>query len=368
MTDKLNIIFFSSSDFVLPILKDIKDNEGAIFSKVLEDQLKYINNFDYIPAIEDIIKKQITNTKFNKPIKLKLIVTQPDRKNRQKIISNPIAMYARENSIELYTPEKIKTEIEDFKKISINADIGITASFGQILPQTVLNIPKYGIINWHPSRLPKYRGATPMQTAIANGDEKTALSWIEMTKGMDAGNILLQMESSIEKKTDIFEMAKQMGQVGKNTWAVAVAIQILRDSNSEEDFSIKQNKENVTLCKMLEKKDSLIDANEMNAKQVYNHWKAYKMFPKTEVEDSKFGRIKLRKLNGWININEINELRIENGKEEVDNNNWLQIKDKKKIRTFLKCHDNTFVEVEEIGLNGGKILKLSGIEINKTTN
>lgn len=125
-----------------------------------------------------------------------LVVTQPDKpKGRgNKMQFSDVKVWALENDIPVYQPKRIRKEecIEELKKY--DADIAVVAAFGQILPEEILNMPKYGCINVHASLLPKYRGAAPIQWAVLNGDKKSGITIMQMGVGLDDGDILTQRE------------------------------------------------------------------------------------------------------------------------------------------------------------------------------
>ena len=105
-----------------------------------------------------------------------LVVSQPDREKDRKgnVLPTPIKQLALDNNIEVYQPSKIKEEYE--KIILLNPDIVVTCAYGQIIPEVILNCPKYGCINVHGSLLPKLRGGAPIHHAIINGDNKTGIT------------------------------------------------------------------------------------------------------------------------------------------------------------------------------------------------
>ena len=132
-----------------------------------------------VPVLEKLIKE--TN--------VILVVSQPDREKDRKgnILPTPIKKLAQENNIEVYQPQKIK---ESYEKITnLNPDIIITCAYGQIIPEAILNYPKYGCINVHGSLLPKLRGGAPIHHAIINGDKETGITIMYMDKLMDSGDI-----------------------------------------------------------------------------------------------------------------------------------------------------------------------------------
>lgn len=129
-----------------------------------------------------------------------LVVTQPDKpKGRgHKLTPPPVKEFAISKSIPVYQPESAKTdEAYEYLK-SFDADIFIVAAYGQILPQRVLDIPKYGCINIHASLLPKYRGAAPIQWCIINGETVTGVTTMQMNAGLDTGDMLVKEEVLIE--------------------------------------------------------------------------------------------------------------------------------------------------------------------------
>lgn len=129
------------------------------------------------------------------------VVTQPDKeKGRGKAISmSPVKECALKNNIEVFQPVKLRNNPEAVEQLrSYNADMFVVAAFGQILTEEVLNMPKYGCINIHASLLPAYRGAAPIQWAILDGLEETGVTIMQMDKGIDTGDILMQETLAIE--------------------------------------------------------------------------------------------------------------------------------------------------------------------------
>ncbi len=134
------------------------------------------------------------------------VVTQPDKaKGRSgQLVYSPVKLCALEHNIPVFQPKRIKTPeaIEELKQYP--ADIFIVAAFGQILSQEILDMPLYGCLNIHASLLPKYRGASPIQNVILNGEEKTGITVQQMNTGIDTGDILYKKEIDIDRR-DTFE-------------------------------------------------------------------------------------------------------------------------------------------------------------------
>ncbi len=143
-------------------------------------------------------------------------VTQPDKpKGRgKKYIAPPVKICALELGIPVYQPDRVRNEdfLDIFREIS--PDMVILVAFGQILPEEIIKFPRLGCLNVHPSLLPKYRGAAPINWAIINGDRETGVTIMNMDEGVDSGDILLQEKMNIgadETFDDLHEKLSTMG-------------------------------------------------------------------------------------------------------------------------------------------------------------
>lgn len=138
--------------------------------------------------------------------------TQPDRPQgrSKKPVACPVKEKALELGIPVYQPEKIKDaeNIEIIKKL--NPDAIVVAAYGQILPEEILNIPKYGCINIHASLLPKYRGAAPIEWAVINGEEETGITMMYMDKGLDTGDMIEKIDVPIKKDETAEELRERL--------------------------------------------------------------------------------------------------------------------------------------------------------------
>ena len=179
------------------------------------------------------------------------VVTQPDKpKGRGKTLSMPpVKEVALKHDLPVLQPVRIKGDEEFYNHIlSLNPDIIIVVAFGQILPESILNIPKYGCINIHGSLLPKYRGAAPIQWAILNEEPVTGVTIMYMAKGMDTGDMLLKKEMVIES-TDTYEsLHDKMKIVGAE--ALKEALPSIVAGGKERQ---KQNDEEATYASMIQK-------------------------------------------------------------------------------------------------------------------
>ncbi len=129
------------------------------------------------------------------------VITQPDKpKGRSKsLVPTPVKAKALEYDIPVYQPEKVREEDTVSMLKDINPDVIVVAAYGQILPESILNIPRLGCINIHASLLPKYRGAAPIEWSIIDGEEKTGVTTMYMEKGLDTGDMIDKVEIVIEK-------------------------------------------------------------------------------------------------------------------------------------------------------------------------
>ena len=215
------------------------------------------------PALEQLIEK--TN--------VILVVSQPDREKDRKgnIIPTPTKKIAQDNNIEVYQPSKIKEENE--KIISLKPDIIITCAYGQIIPEEILNCPKYGCINIHGSLLPKLRGGAPIHHAIINGDKKTGITIMYMSKSMDSGDIISQESLDILDADNLDILYEKMSLLGAN-----LLIKTLPSIIDGTNQRIKQNNDNVTFGYNITKEEEKIDFSK-NSKDVYNQIRGLSSVP-----------------------------------------------------------------------------------------
>lgn len=155
------------------------------------------------------------------------VVTQPDKaKGRSSVLQpTPVKVCALEHGIPVFQPERIKRPeaVEQLK--TYEADVFVVAAFGQILSQEILDMPVYGCLNIHASLLPRYRGASPIQHVIIDGEEKTGITIMQMDIGVDTGDILYQKEQPIDRQdtyTTLYEKLTALGGV-----AIVEALELL---------------------------------------------------------------------------------------------------------------------------------------------
>ena len=184
-----------------------------------------------------------------------LVVTRPDRaRNRNKVTPTPVKELALSLGIPVEQPDRLVGNTEFIKQLKeLAPDMIVVASYGRILPPEILEIPPYGCINIHGSLLPKYRGASPVQTSILMGEEETGVTLMHMAEGMDTGDMIAKRAVPVEKKT-YGELLDELGHVGADLLA-----DTLDDLFAGTAERTPQNGEEATYASMITKKDGEID-------------------------------------------------------------------------------------------------------------
>ena len=207
-------------------------------------------------------------------INLKLVVSGKDkRRSRNKFSPTPVKKYAEDNGIRVETPDSVNTE--DFVKMlkDLEIDYIVVVAFGQLIKDILLDSFKDRIINLHPSLLPLYRGASPMQFTLINGDEKTAATAMLIEKAMDSGDILIQREMDIDPSDDYFDLEDKLGKIG----AEAIRDALLNFDQVYEN-RIVQDDEKATYCTKIDKEMGRIDWNR-TSRQILDQIRALVGFP-----------------------------------------------------------------------------------------
>ncbi len=135
---------------------------------------------------------------------------------RQRLTKSPVHIVAEKSDIEVCTPASLKSSIEQEKFGNFKPDVAVVAAYGLILPKEILNIPKYGCINIHPSLLPRWRGAAPIQHTILAGDQETGVSIMQLDEGLDSGPILKQKKFLIEKSDNYKTLYDKLSELGSD--------------------------------------------------------------------------------------------------------------------------------------------------------
>ncbi len=202
-----------------------------------------------------------------------LVITQPDKpKGRGNVMqAPPVKEYAESVGLEVYQPEKIRGNDEFLQKVKdIAPDFYAVVAYGKILPQDVLDVPKYAPVNVHFSLLPKYRGAAPVNWAIINGEEKSGVATMFMDAGMDTGDILLVQDTPIDKKTAI-DLASEL--------AVSGAELLIETFVTFDNITpTKQDEALATPAPIIKKHDGLVDWK-MSATDIERRIRGFQPWP-----------------------------------------------------------------------------------------
>lgn len=186
------------------------------------------------------------------------IISQPDRPigRGQKISLSPVKQISIKNSIPILQPDNLKDKILENKLIHLGADIMIVVSYGKIIPHNILDIFPRGCINVHASLLPRWRGATPIQSAILHGDKKTGISIIKMNEKIDHGTIIHSNKCNISSKDTTKSLSLKLIKIGIETLLEVLEKFFLNTINEK-----KQDETFATFCTKINKKDALLNWN-----------------------------------------------------------------------------------------------------------
>lgn len=263
------------------------------------------------------------------------VVTQPDRKrNRGEVSFCPVKQFAVEKGIKVYQYESIRKEgVEEIK--AINPDIMITCAFGQIISQEILDIPKYGVINIHASLLPKYRGSSPIQWCLVNGESKTGVTIMRTALAVDSGDILLQKEIDILPEENAGELFDRLAVLGGE--AIVEALEIIKDGKA---VYTPQDESKATHYPMISKEDGKIDWSR-SAREVFNKMRGFTPWPSafTTLDGKLFKILKC-----------VVSDKIFDGKE-----GQVFVEERK---AYVVCGNGT-VELKEVQLEGKKAMPVS---------
>ncbi|HEY1422772.1 MAG TPA: methionyl-tRNA formyltransferase [Candidatus Acidoferrum sp.] len=203
------------------------------------------------------------------------VITQPDRPRGrgQEVSFSPVKETALAANLKIFQPEKIRTpESEQFLR-EANPEAIVIIAYGQIIPARLLGIPKLGWINAHASLLPKYRGAAPIQWAIANGETKTGVTTMRIDAGMDTGEMLLQRELPIGPDETTPDLAAHLA-----TLSASLMVETLRGLRDGAVQPKPQNHAGASLAPLLKKEDGRINWN-LPAQSIYNRMRGFTPWP-----------------------------------------------------------------------------------------
>ncbi len=206
--------------------------------------------------------------------KILAVVTQPDKPvgRGNKVEAPLIKKFAEQHAVPVLQFAKLKEDAVAQLQ-SLNADLFIVAEYGLLIPTSVLALPSHGVLNVHPSLLPKYRGASPIQSAILNGAEKTGVSIMLLDKEMDHGPILAQEQCVIDDHDITPTLEAKLGRLGAALLARVIPGWVAGKIQGRE-----QDHTQATFCKKLSREDGRIDWTK-SAEEIYRMWRAYLPWP-----------------------------------------------------------------------------------------
>jgi methionyl-tRNA formyltransferase len=206
------------------------------------------------------------------------VVTKPDSKKGrgQRLMPPSVKVLANRHNIPVWQPQKLADIKDNILKLGVCT--GVLVSYGKIIPQNIIDLFSPGIINVHPSFLPKYRGPSPIESAIENGDSKTGVSIMQLSAKMDAGPVYAVKQYSLMGTETQPELYHALADIGADLLLETLPA-ILDGSLQPTD----QNENNATYCALLQKEDALLDLSKLTAGQAEQTVRAHLTFPKSKV-------------------------------------------------------------------------------------
>jgi len=199
------------------------------------------------------------------------VYTQPDRpKGRgHQLALSPVKEVSLRLGLDVHQPQRVRTQVEELRALA--ADVMVVVGYGQIIPQAIIDLPKHGIINVHASLLPKYRGAAPIQWAIARGETVTGVTTMLINAGLDTGDMLLKWETAIGPEESALDISPRLAEHG-----AALLIETLEKIDTMQP--IKQNDAEATLAPIMKKEDGQIDFT-LEAAEINNRIRGFQPWP-----------------------------------------------------------------------------------------
>lgn len=208
--------------------------------------------------------------------RVELVVTQPDRPKGRglELVGSPVKQCALQRNIPLIQPDRIKNN-EEFRAqlAALSPEAIIVVGYGRLIPQWMLDLPPLGNINLHASLLPKYRGAAPIQWAIANGESVTGVTTMRLDVGLDTGDILLQGEVAMDPEDTAETLAPRLASVG-----AGLMIETLHGLRDGSIHPRQQDHAKATLAPILKKEDGLVDFSR-TADEILNRMRGFQPWP-----------------------------------------------------------------------------------------
>ncbi|MBP9761092.1 MAG: methionyl-tRNA formyltransferase [Candidatus Magasanikbacteria bacterium] len=215
-----------------------------------------------------ILNSLVQDTRYD----IVLVITQPDKPVGRKHVLTPppVKVFCESKGIAYEQPESLKKYTFSLPDI----DIAVVAQYGKILPKTIINAPRFGTINVHTSLLPLYRGASPIQSALIDGQTETGVTIMKMDEGMDTGPLLTQQKIAIPETATYQELDTLLADVGA-TLLLATLPQYI----SGQVVPQPQNEQVATMCQLLTREDGGIAWHKKTATEIYNQYRGMTPWP-----------------------------------------------------------------------------------------
>jgi methionyl-tRNA formyltransferase len=208
--------------------------------------------------------------------RVELVLSQPDRASGRglELQFSPIKQFAAQRGLALEQPEKIRSNPNLQKRLNeLEPDAIIVVAYGRLIPPWMLTLPRYGNLNLHASLLPKYRGAAPIQWAVANGEAETGVTTMRIDEGLDTGDLLLQQRVPIAFQQTAVELLPTLATAGAE-----LMVRTLAGLEQGTLEAAQQDSNLATLAPILQREDGRIDWNR-TAKQIYDRWRGFQPWP-----------------------------------------------------------------------------------------
>ncbi len=236
--------------------------------------------------------------------RVQLVVTQPDRPKGRglELVPSPVKQSAVKRNLPITQPDRIKTN-EEFRSqlTALKPDAIIVVGYGRIIPQWMLDLPPLGNINLHASLLPKYRGAAPIQWAIAKGETETGVTTMRIDASLDTGDILLQQQLSIAPDDTSETLAPRLASIGAD-----LMVETLRGLKAGTIQPRRQDDSQASLAPILKKEDGLVDFSR-SAEEIFNRIRGFQPWPgaHTKFRDKNLQIIKARPADPTLSPGEL---------------------------------------------------------------
>lgn len=290
------------------------------------------------------VLKELCNSKHE----VLAVVCQPDKPNvrNNKIEISELKKFAISKNIPVLQYNKIRLEgVQDLK--NLKPDFLVSAAFGQILSQEILDIPKFETLNIHPSLLPKYRGASPVISAILNGDVETGVAIMKMEYEVDAGPTYIIEKTQI-KNENAGELTQRLFEIGAK-----LLLNVIDQIGNKTAVLTQQNNENATFCSLIKKENAKLDFN-LSCESLYNMARAYNPTPIAYFEylDGKFKVFESKFVLN--NSDEYNRICAFVNKDKFKNGE-IVFSSIKPFGLVIKCNDGFFMPTIIQAPNGKKM-------------